>query len=405
MDDAGDIMENRMIKERSNVGDALELFLAVTKPLERIETVNVEDSVGRVLSTSVLAPRNVPHYRRSAMDGYAIRAADITGASPTNPVMLSVDDVANEGSCTRINTGEYIPDAADAVLMKEDVICIGDMIEVRAQLHPGKNVGDIGEDMKKNSIIFTRGHLLRPCDIAVLASLGIRSITVYARPIVAIIPVGMDLIPPEECIDLPPIGKTLDINSLMISSYVKLWGGQPRCCAIVAEEREAIGRAISANLDADVMVISGGTSVGDKDYVPDVLASMGKKLVHGVGLSPGKPTALGVIEGVPVLCMPGYPAAGLVALFAFGKSVLLKKGNIPQRPDVVVRARLTGKINSREGYVSYARVILEGKTARPFMTAGAGILSSIAKSNGFVIIPENVEGYEEGDEVDVVLIE
>jgi molybdopterin molybdotransferase len=398
-------MDNRMIKERSSVSEAKEKFLGAISPLERTDMIAISEGVGRVLAAGILAPRSVPHYRRSAMDGYAVRSADIMGASPTNPVMLQVQDEVDEGTCSRVSTGAYVPDAADAVLMEEDTICIGDMIEVRAQVHPGKNIGDVGEDVRQNEIIFYKGHLLRPCDIAVLASLGIRRIKVYSRPLVAIIPTGNDLIPLEISSEVPPPGKTLDINSLMIGLYASQWGALPRYCAIVPEDRELIRKAISENMDADFIVISGGTSVGEKDYVPDVVASMGRKLVHGIGLSPGKPTALGTVADIPVLCMPGYPAAGLVALFAFGKAAIRKKGNIPQIPDITVKARLTGKINSREGYVSYARVILEGNTARPLMTAGAGILSSIAKSSGFVIIPENVEGYEEGNEVDVVLIE
>ncbi|TGC11113.1 molybdopterin molybdotransferase MoeA [Methanolobus halotolerans] len=395
---------DRIMKERTDVDYAREIFLEAIEPLKRTERSGIVKCVGRVLSTSILAPRNVPHYRRSAMDGFAVRSVDIMGASSTNPVMLQVSKEIEEGTCVPVSTGSYVPDEADAVLMLEDTIAIGDMIEVRVQVHPGKNVGDIGEDVRKNEIIFNKGHLSRPCDIAVLASLGIAEVTVYSRPVVAIIPTGNDLIPLQDH-EVPPPGKTLNINSLMIGLYVKKWGAEPRYCGIVPEHREHIREALIRNLDADLIVISGGTSVGEQDYVPDVVASLGKKLVHGVGLSPGKPTALGTINDVPVLCMPGYPAAGLVALFAFGKTAIRKTGNIPDTPEVSVKARLAGKINSREGYVSYARVILEGNTARPLMTAGAGILSSIAKSGGFVIIPPNVEGYEEGDEVDVVLIE
>ncbi|WP_292466951.1 molybdopterin molybdotransferase MoeA [Methanolobus sp.] len=393
-----------LFRERTDVGKAKEMFLAEIKGMEKTELLPATSSIGRVLSTSILAPRNVPHYRRSAMDGFAVRSVDLMGASPTNPVMLQVTDEVIEGTCAPVNTGDCVPDDADAVLMMEDTISIGDMIEIRAQVHPGKNVGEIGEDVRKNEIIFNKSHLLRPCDIAVLASLGINNVKVYAKPIVAIIPTGKDLLPlPGD--DVPPPGKTLDINSLMIGEYVKKWGGIARYCDIVPEDKQLIEDIIKANLDTDMIVVSGGTSVGDKDYVPAVVEKLGKKLVHGVGLSPGKPTALGVADNVPILCMPGYPAAGLVALFAFGKSALRKAGNIPDIPETTIRATLSGKIMSREGYVSYARVILDGDIARPLMTAGAGILSSIAKSDGFVIIPENVEGYEEGSKVDVVLIE
>lgn len=393
-----------IFRERTDVGKAKEMFLGQITGAEKTETLPATSSIGRVLSTSILAPRNVPHYRRSAMDGFAVRSVDLMGASPTNPVMLSVSDMIMEGTCVPVNTGDYVPDDSDAVLMMEDTISIGDMVEIRAQVHPGKNVGEIGEDVRKNEIIFNKSHLLRPCDVAVLASLGIIDVKVYVKPVVAIIPTGNDLLPlPGD--DVPAPGKTLDINSLMIGKYVEKWGGIARCCAIVPEDKQLIEDAIKANLDTDMMVISGGTSVGEKDYVPAVVEKLGTKLVHGVGLSPGKPTALGVAGNVPILCMPGYPAAGLVALFAFGKPAMRKAGNIPDVPDTKVKATLSGKIMSREGYVSYARVILEDTIAHPLMTAGAGILSSIAKSDGFIIIPENVEGCEEGSEVEVVLIE
>jgi molybdopterin molybdotransferase len=395
---------DRIFKERTSVNKAKELLLANIDPLARTDTIPIHDAAGRVLASTTLAPRNVPHYRRSAMDGYAIRSIDIMGASPTNPVMLQISDDVEEGVCCHISTGIQVPEEADAVIMVEDTIIIGDMIEIRAQLHPGKNIGDIGEDVRKNEIIFNKDHLLRPCDLAVLASLGIEEVKVYSKPIVAIIPTGNGLIPLGNE-NIPKPGETLDINSMMIGMYAKKWGAEARYCNIVPENRELIKESIIENMDADFIVISGGTSVGERDFVPEVVESLGKKLVHGVGLSPGKPTALGIAGNTPVLCMPGYPAAGLVALFAFAKPAIKKVGNMPVIPEVTVKAKLTGKINSREGYVSYARVILEGNIARPLMTAGAGILSSIAKSNGFVIIPENVEGYEEGNEVDVVLIE
>jgi molybdopterin molybdotransferase len=338
------------------------------------------------------------------MDGYAMRAADALGASPLNPVMLQLSDVVEEGTCARVGTGQHMPEGADAVMMIEDTVSMGDMIEIRAQLHPGKNVGDIGEDIRRNEILFNKGHLLRACDVGVLASLGIREVKVYCKPVVAIIPVGDDLVPLAYT-ELPPAGKSLESNSLMIGLYVEQWGGVPRYHNIVPEDTAQIEQAIKENLDADLLIISGGTSVGEKDFVPGVVSSMGELLVHGVGLSPGKPTALGLINDKPVVCMPGYPAAGLVALFVFGRPALRKVANAPDVPDVKIKAQLSSKITSREGYLSYARVILDGSIAHPLMTAGAGILSSIARSQGFVIIPEHVEGYEKASEVDVVLIE
>jgi molybdopterin molybdotransferase len=395
---------DRIFRERMPVGQAKEKFLASIAPITRTEEISIRDCPGRVLATHTIAPRNVPHFRRSAMDGYAMRAADALGASPLNPVMLQLSDVVEEGTCARVGTGQHMPEGADAVMMIEDTVSMGDMIEIRAQLHPGKNVGDIGEDIRRNEILFNKGHLLRACDVGVLASLGIREVKVYCKPVVAIIPVGDDLVPLAYT-ELPPAGKSLESNSLMIGLYVEQWGGVPRYHNIVPEDTAQIEQAIKENLDADLLIISGGTSVGEKDFVPGVVSSMGELLVHGVGLSPGKPTALGLINDKPVVCMPGYPAAGLVALFVFGRPALRKVANAPDVPDVKIKAQLSSKITSREGYLSYARVILDGSIAHPLMTAGAGILSSIARSQGFVIIPEHVEGYEKASEVDVVLIE
>ncbi|WP_298683394.1 molybdopterin molybdotransferase MoeA [uncultured Methanomethylovorans sp.] len=395
---------DRIFRERMPVGQAKDKFLASIAPITRTEEISIRDCPGRVLATHTIAPRNVPHFRRSAMDGYAMRAADALGASPLNPVMLQLSDVVEEGTCARVGTGQHMPEGADAVMMIEDTVSMGDMIEIRAQLHPGKNVGDIGEDIRRNEILFNKGHLLRACDVGVLASLGIREVKVYCKPVVAIIPVGDDLVPLAYT-ELPPAGKSLESNSLMIGLYVEQWGGVPRYHNIVPEDTAQIEQAIKENLDADLLIISGGTSVGEKDFVPGVVSSMGELLVHGVGLSPGKPTALGLINDKPVVCIPGYPAAGLVALFVFGRPALRKVANAPDVPDVKIKAQLSSKITSREGYLSYARVILDGSIAHPLMTAGAGILSSIARSQGFVIIPEHVEGYEKASEVDVVLIE
>jgi molybdopterin molybdotransferase len=191
----------------------------------------------------------------------------------------------------------------------------------------------------------------------------------------------------------------------MASLYARKWGGIPRLLDIVTDDPEKIKQAIASNLDADMIIISGGTSVGKRDYVPGVVGSMGDLLVHGVGISPGKPTALGIIDGKPVVCMPGYPVAGIVALYWFARPALWKLGNLPDEPDRVVRAVLSEKIPSRTGYKTFARVKLDNGKAIPLAISGAGILSSVSKADGFVIIPENIEGLSAGEKVDVVIIE
>lgn len=393
-----------IIKELTKVEDARRLFLNSISPLSATEPIPLIDCTDRVLASPLKATRDVPHYRRAAMDGYAVQSSDIIGASVTNPLMLSISDNAEQGTCTRVHTGSNVPDSADAVVMIEDTTPIGGMVEIRTQLHPNKHVGCIGEDMTEGELIFEAGHLLRPCDVAVIASLGLSEVEVYKKPVVVVIPTGDEVVP-RTTTEIPPPGKVLETNGLMVGLYVEKWGGTSRYCDIVPDKPKRIEDAIRSNLDADMIILCGGTSVGERDHVPAVVDSLGEILVHGVGLSPGKPTALGIIGNVPVVCMPGYPVAGLVGLFAFARPALRKVGNIPDIPDTIIRARTSGKINSKEGYMTYARVVLEGNIAHPLMTSGSGVLSSVAKANGFVIIPENVEGYEEGQDVDVVLID
>lgn len=396
----------RIFKERTAVEAARQVFLAHISPLQVFEEISLETSSGRVLAEDISAGRNVPHYRRSAMDGYAVRASDTQGASPANPVLLELSDRVEEGSCTWVHTGAQVPDNADAVLMVEDTVAVGDVVEARAQVHPSRNVGGIGEDIKVGDQLFEKGHLLRPCDVTVLASLGFENVRVVRKPLVAVIPTGDELVSREKAAEVPPPGFILETNGLMAGLYVEQWGGIARYSEIVPDNPQKIREAVEANLDADFIILSGGTSVGKRDHSPQVVESLGKLLVHGVGAVPGKPTALGVIGEVPVACLPGYPVAGLVALYFFVRAGLRKLSDQdPDFPAPALKRRLTAKISSRIGYVSFVRVVLEGDRVRPLMGAGAGVLSSVAKADGFVLIPENVEGYEPGDEVEVFLIE
>lgn len=400
-------MEN-IFEELMPVSQAHNIFLDAIAPISKTEKLILTKCVDRVLATHIIAPRHVPHFRRAAMDGYSLRAADTIGASTQNPVMLQISDVVEEGTCVKISTGMEVPLGADSVMMIEDTVILGDMLEIRTQVYPGKNVGEIGEDIHKHEIIFNRGHFLRACDVAMLVSMGIKEVDVYIKPVVAIIPVGNNLLPytcDKNYDELPSNGQILDTNSLMVGLYVEKWGGIPVYNSIVGEDFDQIQKSITDNTQADMIIISGGTSVGEKDLVPRIVKSMGELLVHGVSLNPGKPTALGVMDSKPVVCIPGFPAAGLVALFVFGKAALRKRANIPQIPCITIKAQLSSKITSKDGYLTYARVILDNLSAIPIMTAGAGILSSIAKAQGFVIIPENIEGYEKETNVDVVLIE
>jgi len=392
-----------MFKKRTNAKEAKELFLNSFQPISKIEDLPIEECDGRIIAENITAKINVPHYRRAAMDGFAVMASETLGAGTGSPVILRLSDVIRRGTCVRVHTGSPMPQGSDSVVMMEDTALNGDKVEIFAQIHPFKNAGAIGEDVRKGEIILNEGRMLRPCDIAVLASLGIWKIKVFKRPLVVIIPTGEELVPRNKK-NLGE-GDVYETNGLMSAMYIRKWGGIPRLLDIVTDSPERIKEAIISNHDADMVITSGGTSVGKRDYVPAVVGSLGTLLVHGVGISPGKPTALGMINNKPVICMPGYPVAGIVALFYFGKSALRKLGRIPDEPERIVRAVLSEKITGRTGYKTFSRVKIDNGMAVPLATMGAGILSSVSKADGFVIIPENIEGRNAGEEVDVLLIE
>ncbi len=397
-----------MLRKRSNAEEARELFLNAFQPLSSTEILPIEDCDGRILACDIKAAINVPHYRRAAMDGFAVIASDTLGAGSSSPVILNLRKSIEKGACVRVHTGSPMPAGADAVVMVEDTVLHSEKVEVFTQIHPLKNVGEIGEDIQKDDIILKEGHRLRPCDIAILASLGMGSVAVFRKPLVAIIPTGEELVARGKEIRE---GEVYETNGLMASLYMRKWGGDTKLFDIVTDDPEKIKEAVKRALDADMVIISGGTSVGKRDYVPSVIGSLGNLLVHGIGISPGKPTALGIIKGKPVVCMPGYPVAGLVALYFFARAALRKLGHLPEEQERTVRAVLSEKIPGRIGFKTFARVKLEtpylntGSRAVPLAIHGAGILSSVSKADGFVIIPESVEGYDKGEEVEVVLIE
>jgi molybdopterin molybdotransferase len=395
----------RIFKERTSIDEALRLFLENISPSRRTEDVPLEICTGRVLAETVISGRDVPHYRRATVDGYAVRASDTLGASPSNPIMLQISDDVEEGSTIWVHTGAAVPDGADAVVMVEDTASIGDIVEIRAQVYPNRNVGQIGEDIRKGDLVSEKGHLLRPCDAAVLASIGLSDVKVFKKPVVAVIPTGDELVSRKRAGDIPPQGMVLETNGLMASLYVTKWGGTPRCNEIVTDNPDSIKKIIESSLDADMILLLGGTSVGTRDHAPEVVASLGKLLVHGIGLSPGKPTALGIVANVPVVCLPGFPVAGLVALYFFVRPGIRKLASIPEVPELILKRRLVAKISSKIGYVNFIRVVFEGDKVRPLAGDKAGVLSSVSKADGFVLVPENVEGYEEGEEVAVFLIE
>ena len=403
-------------KDRTRLATARERLLSRVTPHARTETVPVADADGRAIAEPVAANRPVPHYPRAAMDGFAVRAEDTFGASARSPAVLKRADRPGLDTATRVHTGSELPDGADAVVMIEEVEEIGDEVEVFDAVTEGENVGPVGEDVAADQVLFEPPHALRPSDLGLLKSTGVHEVAVRDRARVAVIPTGEELVQ-----DDPAPGQIVETNGQTVSQLVDRWGGQPSYRDVVTDDRSALREAIERDLDHDLVVTTGGSSVGERDLVPEVVGDLGEVFVHGVALKPGHPVALGTVAETPVLMLPGYPVACIVNAVSFLRPALKRAGRLPDRRHPTVRATLSRKIASEPGTRTFARVSLDGDdegdadrsdpddealpTAVPTRASGAGVLSSVALADGWVVVPEALEGYNAGETVPVALWE
>ncbi|MFC6757527.1 MULTISPECIES: gephyrin-like molybdotransferase Glp [Haloarcula] len=388
-------------EEYTRTAAARERLLEAVTPTERTERVELRDADGRVVATAVTADRQVPHYERAAMDGYAVRARDTFGATERSPASLQVTDSVRAGTAARVHTGRELPEGADAVVMVEATERTGDDLAVFEAVPEGGNVGPIGEDVAEGQALFEPGHRLRPSDLGLLKAVGLETVAVYERPRVSVIPTGEELVQSD-----PDPGEIIETNGQTVTQYVERWGGEATYRDVVTDDPDALRAAIERDLDHDVVVTTGGTSVGERDIVPEVVSELGEVFVHGVALEPGHPVALGAIEGTPVVMLPGYPVACIVNAVQFLRPAVETAGRRPAVSLPTTEARLARKLPSEPGVRTFARVTLEedgegSVTATPTRTKGAGVLSSVALADGWVVLPEEREGYAEGATVAV----
>ncbi|MEY7848756.1 gephyrin-like molybdotransferase Glp [Natrarchaeobius sp. A-rgal3] len=384
------------------------------------ETVDVERADGRVLAMDVESGRNVPHYRRAAMDGYAVRAADTFGASDRSPEVLRLADgqgadaAVEPGAAARVHTGSALPEGADAVVMIERVTELeaADELEVADAVAGGENVAPIGEDVEEGQSLYEAGHRLRPSDLGLLRSSGYARVPVARRPTVGVIPTGEELVAGD-----PGPGEVIETNGLTVSRLVDRWGGQATYRDVVTDDPDSLRVAIQRDLTKDVVVTTGGSSVGQRDLLPEVVDDLGDVLVHGVGLKPGHPVCLGIVEDTPVLALPGYPVACIVNAVQFLRPTLRwLEGTVPA-PHPTTQAVLDRKIPSEPGTRTFARVRLEESQAGsddtereegepdfraiPTRASGSGVLSSVALADGWVVVDDDREGIPAGETVAV----
>ncbi|MHC3436976.1 molybdopterin molybdotransferase MoeA [Natrialbaceae archaeon A-gly3] len=375
---------------------------ALSHTLESTQ-VDLEVADGRVLAEPIVAARDVPHYDRAAMDGYAVKASDTFGASERSPEVVEVGEGrVKPGTAVRVHTGSEVPEGGDAVVMIEHVEALeatGDL-EVKDAVAEGENVAPAGEDVEAGTTLYEPGHRLRPSDLGLLRSVGLEEVEVRERPTVGVIPTGEELVEAD-----PEPGEVIETNGLTISRMVQRWGGQATYRDVVTDDVDALRVAIERDLTKDVVVTTGGSSVGERDLLPEVIDELGEVLVHGVALKPGHPVCLGIVEDTPVLALPGYPVACIVNAVQFLRPVLRWLEGTEPEPHPTVEARLDRKIPSEPGTRTFARVALEEqdgeRVAVPTRASGSGVLSSVALADGWVVVEDSREGIPEGERVQV----
>ena len=416
------------LKALISLEEGFTILMESVKPIDRTEVVPLLQANSRVLAQDVKAEMDVPPFPRAAMDGYAVLAEDTFPAGTFNPVQLKLLEVihageeaketVHKGTCIQVATGSPIPPGADAVVMVEDTESEGDRplrghpggiepppgchigtVKVYKPVYPRQNVSPQGEDIMKGTAILSEGMLLTPGRIGVLAALGIEQVEVYQKPRIAVIPSGNEIVPLDE--PLSP-GKIYDVNSYTLSALIQENGGIPTIFPIMPDELEKVKDTIEEALAYDLVVLSGGSSVGERDMMVQAIEHLGEVKFHGIAVKPGKPTLCGLVEGKLIIGMPGYPTSCLTNGYGFMVPVLRKLARLPLRRPSPIRVPLSRRVVSTIGRHQYLPVRLEGGEAVPaFKESGA--ITSMALADGWVEIPANVDLVEKGELVDVYL--
>lgn len=363
-----------------------------------VERVSVTDAVGRVTAEPVWALRSSPAFDSAGMDGIAVRAADTVGAAETTPVLLAEFEV--------VDTGDPLPAGYDAVVMREHVHHTGDgKAELQAAVPPYQHVRSIGEDISATELLLPEGHRLRPVDVAACAAAGAVELVVRRRPRVVVVPTGDEIRPIGT--DTAP-GEILDTNSLMLAAQAREIGCTAETTAIVADDPELITAALrDAATRADLVILIAGSSAGRDDHTARVVAGAGTLAVHGVAVKPGHPVVLGTVGTTPVLGAPGYPVSASLTFDIFAAPLLAAlEGTAPrERPSAT--ARLARKLASAVGTDDWVRVRLGrvgGEVVATPLPRGAGVLTSLVRADGLLVVPAGVEGHHAGEQVRVELL-
>ena len=411
------------VTQQLDVDAAMTRILAAFAPLPVVDQPLLE-ACGQVLGKDVRAQHNVPPFRNSAMDGYAVRAVDVSQASWSDPATLRVIGqiaagqsalpVIGQGEATRIMTGAPLPEGANAVVRFEETDerpgeSSGDRDAVRIFRAPKllDNVREAGEDIASGSVVARKGKTLRPADLGLLASVGWTAAPVHRRPVVAILSTGNEVHEPGN--ELMP-GAIRDSNSYVLGAYARQWGAEVKHLGIARDTVADLTGRLTAAADADLIVTSGGVSLGDFDFVKDVLRSEGDVAIWQVRMKPGKPLAFGHIQGVPLLGLPGNPVAAAVSFILFGRPIIRRMLGFTELKPRTIKVKTLDSLDNRGQRRHYVRALVEvdatGSTvARIAGEQGAGILSSLAAANALMVVPESLEKVSAGATLEAILID
>jgi molybdenum cofactor synthesis domain-containing protein len=372
--------------------------------LMKPETVPTRQSLGRLLVGPVKAARSVPAYNAAAVDGMAVRASSTFTAFPETPVWLAAGIEA-----IPVNTGDPLPDGADAVVMIEKIELENDRCEIRESVYPWQNVRKTGEDIVKGEILLPAHHRIRPYDQGALLAAGILSVDVFRKPRVLIIPTGDEIMRPEEAQDPVQPGTILEVNGQVLASMIAECGAESTLADIVPDELEELKAAVTSGLAAgyDAILTIAGSSAGSEDFTPLALSQLGELLVHGVTVMPGKPTLLAAVQNRPVVGIPGYPVSAAISFREFVRPLLYQIQGLQVPDPEKVEAFVGRKLPSKPGLEEHVRVILgrvgERVVAIP-LAGGAGMMTSLVRADGILRIPPEISGYSEGEKTVVELL-
>jgi molybdopterin molybdotransferase len=390
--------------------EARRRLAAAIRPLARTEHVHLGTAAGRVVARDVSSSIDVPPFPRSAMDGYAVVAADTAGATPASPARLRIieriysgrpprESIA-PGACAEIATGAPMPDGADAVVIVEDTRPGADeVVEILGQASPGQHIGRRGADISAGARVVGAGDVLTPGRVGSLAAIGRADVEVYERPRVAILSTGNEVVDPGQTLEP---GQIFDVNRFTLAAVVAGHGGIPEPHKVVHDSLDALTRALDGCAGADMIVFSGGSSVGERDLILDVVAARGELIFHGIGIKPGKPTAFALVDGRPLFGMPGNPTSCLSNAYILLVPFLRATARLPPFQPRIVRVPLARRIDSPVRRHQIYTVRLDGGSAHPAFK-GSGDITSLSQADGYIEIPEDQSVVEEGSVVEVTL--